>query len=263
MTAMLLYLPLGMISGLLAGMLGVGGGIILVPALFWLFGQVEKSADLNMHLALATSLASIIPTALAAIRSQQRRGAIDWALFRQYAPGMLLGSFLSAYIAGWVPGAVLKLLFALFLAVAATQMLVNWQPAAHRKLPGIFGRSFASTMIGMLSALVGIGGGTLTVPYLHWFSVDMRQAVATSSALGLPIALFGAIGFVSAGWGLSGLPAGSFGYVQVPAMLTISLVSVFFAPLGVRLGHHLPTIQLKRIFGALLLLLSLRMLWPA
>ena len=255
------YLGLGVFAGLLGGMLGVGGGIVVVPALIWIFKQEGVQADVLTHLAIGTSLAAIIFTSLSAIRAQQKRGAIDWAVVRMLVPATLIGGLVSGYLAGFIPAATLKMIFSIFLLAVSLQLLAKWQPASHWTLPGPKALWGVGLGIGSLSAMMGIGGGTISVPFLHACNVDMKRAIAISTTLGFPIALFGAAGFVLSGWHHAGLPAWSFGYVDLPALLAVGATSMAVAPLGVRLAHHLPVARLKRAFGMLLLVVALQMLF--
>ncbi|APZ44184.1 sulfite exporter TauE/SafE family protein [Acidihalobacter ferrooxydans] len=257
---LVLFLGLGVVAGVLAGMLGVGGGIVVVPVLLAVFHYLGFAPGVITHLAIGTSLATIVFTSLSAVRAQQRKRAIDWPLVRALVPTVILGAFLSGYVAGWIPGHLLRLFFGGFLVLASLQLLLNWRPAGQRGLPGRVGQWIAGGTIGMVSALVGIGGGTLTVPFLSWCNVDMKRAVAASSTLGFALALFGAAGYVLSGWNVPELPAWSLGYVYLPAWLGISATAVLFAPLGVRLSHALPVATLKRGFGVLLLFVAARML---
>ncbi|BBP05055.1 UPF0721 transmembrane protein [Sulfuriferula plumbiphila] len=251
----------GGVAGLLGGMLGVGGGIVVVPALIWIFRRAGVQPDVLTHLAIGTSLAAIIFTSLSAIRAQQKRGAIDWAVVRLLVPATLIGGLVSGYLAGFIPAATLKMIFSVFLIVVSLQLLAKWQPASHWTLPGPKGLWGVGLGIGSLSAMMGIGGGTISVPFLHACNVDMKRAIAISTTLGFPIALFGAAGFVLSGWHHAGLPAWSLGYVDLPALLAVGATSMAVAPLGVRLAHHLPVARLKRAFGILLLLVALQMLF--
>lgn len=261
MTLIVFYLGLGVFAGLLGGMLGVGGGIVVVPALIWIFKQEGVQADVLTHLAIGTSLAAIIFTSLSAIRAQQKRGAIDWAVVRMLVPATLIGGLVSGYLAGFIPAATLKMIFSIFLLAVSLQLLAKWQPASHWTLPGPKALWGVGLGIGSLSAMMGIGGGTISVPFLHACNVDMKRAIAISTTLGFPIALFGAAGFVLSGWHHAGLPAWSFGYVDLPALLAVGATSMAVAPLGVRLAHHLPVARLKRAFGMLLLVVALQMLF--
>lgn len=260
LTAGLVYLVLGACTGVLSGMLGVGGGIIVVPVLLWAFHIQGIAGSVAAHLAIGTSLAAIVFTSAAAIQAQQKRRAIDWSIVAQLAPGTLLGSFGSGLVSGCIPGAILKSVFAVFLLIVALQLLLRWSPAPKRDLPGRATLVAAGLVIGAVSGLVGIGGGTMTVPFLHWRNVDLRRAVAISSALGLPIAVAGALGFIISGWGGADLPPESLGYVSVPAVVGITITSMLTAPIGVKLAHSLPVASLRRGFGVFLLVVSLRLL---
>ena len=254
-----LYLALGAVAGLLAGLLGVGGGLIIVPVLAAVFVQQGVSGDIIMHLALGTSLASIVFTSLSSIRAHQQHGAILWPVFRQLTPGILIGAAFGGWLAGIMSTAWLKPLFAVFELAVGLLMLASLKPQAHRNLPGPIQMSSAGGGIGAVSSLVGIGGGTLTVPYLIWHSVSLRQAIATSSACGFPIALAGSLSFIVNGWHHSLLPAHSLGYVHLPALIGIAISSVLLAPLGARLTHRLPVAVLKKVFGGLLILLAIKL----
>lgn len=261
MTFIVFYLGLGIAAGMLGGMLGVGGGIVVVPALLWIFKQQGVQSDVLTHLAIGTSLAAIVFTSLSAIRAQQQRGAIDWAVVRLLAPASVIGALAGGYMAGFIPAVTLKTIFSVFLIIVSIQLLANWRPAPHWTLPGTKGLWGVGVGIGSLSAMMGIGGGTIAVPFLHACNVDMKRAIAISSTLGFPIAVFGATGFVLSGWHHTGLPAWSFGYVDLPALFAVGAISMLVAPFGVRLAHHFPVARLKRIFGIILLLVALKMLF--
>ncbi|MHB1951903.1 MAG: sulfite exporter TauE/SafE family protein [Acidiferrobacteraceae bacterium] len=257
------YLALGAVVGILAGLLGIGGGGVIVPALLFAFSEQHVNPAVRIHLAIGTSLATIVFTALSSIRAQHRRRAIDWPVALTLAPATLVGSLASGYLAGFISASILKLVFSLFLALISIQLFSNWRPAAHWKLPGRPGLLAAGFGIGAVSAMIGIGGGSLTVPFLTACNVDMKRAIAISAVLGLPIALFGAAGFMISGWHRSGLPVWSVGYVYLPALAAIASTSILMAPLGVRWSHRLPVARLKRIFGVLLLGVALQMLFGA
>jgi uncharacterized membrane protein YfcA len=254
------YLILGLFAGLLAGMLGIGGGVIVVPVLIFIFQFSGFSAEVIPHIAIGTSLAAIVFTSLAAIWAQQQRRAIDWHLVRLLAPATLIGGLISGYLAGFIPATLLKGIFALFLVLVGTQFILNWRPAAHWQLPGKIGLWGAGLGIGSLSALLGIGGGNITVPFLHACNLELKRAIAISTALGFPIALFGTVGFVISGWNNALLPSASLGYISLPALITIALASMLTAPFGVQLSHRLPVQKLKQIFGLLVVLIALLML---
>lgn len=260
METVLLYLLLGMFAGVAAGLLGIGGGLIIVPVLVFIFQQQQFSSEVIVHLAVGTSLATIVLTSISSVRSHHQHGAVLWPVFVRMVPAIVLGALLGAVIADWMPTRVLKWVFAIFELTVATQMILAYRPNPQRKLPNWPGLSLAGTLIGAVSAIVGIGGGTMTVPFLVWCNVAMRKAVATAAACGLPIALAGAAGFILNGWDEPALPPWSSGYVYWPAFLGIVATSVLFAPLGARLAHRLPARQLKRIFALLLYALGIRML---
>lgn len=258
---LLAFAAVGAVAGVLAGLLGIGGGAVIVPALIWLFTHAMPAGwggaeGLIPQIAVATSLATVVATGAASTLAHHRRGAVDWGLVRRLAPGLLIGAWAGAFAAAWLPGLWLKRLFAAFLFYSGLRMILRAQVAEQQPLPGLKGFTAAGTGFGALSALVGIGGGTLVVPFLARHGVAMRRAVATASACGVPLALAGSIGFVVAGWAREGLPPHSFGFVYWPAALAIMAASVPLAPLGAWLAHRLPTAAVKRVFGVLLLLVA-------
>lgn len=259
-SAWLAYAGVGAFAGLLAGLFGVGGGLVIVPVLALLFARSGFAPELIMHLAIGTSLATIVLTSLSSVYAHHRRGAVQWPLVGQLAPGILLGAWLGAALADQLASEWLQVIFGVFELLVALQMGLNLRVSPHRGLPGRVGMGMAGGIIGTLSALVGIGGGTMTVPFLHWCNVAMRHAVATSAACGLPIALAGTAGYIVSGWETPGLPPLSSGYLYWPAFAGIVLASVLFAPLGARLAHSLPSGHLKRVFALFLALLGGRML---
>ena len=256
------YLALGAFAGVFAGMLGIGGGLVLVPALTLMFAaQAQFPAGEILHLALGTSMASIIFTAIASIRTHHRHGAIRWDLVKTITPGILLGTGLGTLVAANVPTRPLAVFFTFFVCIVAVQMALNLKPKSTRELPGPVGVAGVGLGIGVLSSLVAIGGGSLTVPFLTWCNVRIQQAIGTSAAVGLPIAIGGTLGYVFNGWGKAGLPAGSLGYVYLPALAILVAATMVTAPFGARLAHRLPVATLKRIFAGLLILLAAKMLW--
>lgn len=254
------YLAVGSVAGLLAGLLGVGGGLVIVPALVWVFHGNGIAPSVVVHLAVGTSLATIIVTSISSIQAHHRRGAVRWELVAQLTPGIVLGAWLGAALADALPTLWLQRVFAGFVIMVGLQMLLGAHAEARRQLSGKPGMFLVGGVIGMVSAVVGIGGGSLTVPFLNWCGVHMRNAVATSAACGLPIAVAGAIGFVVAGWGDIALPEGTTGFVYWPAFVGISIASFLLAPLGARLAHSLPLPILRRVFAALLLAVGSKML---
>lgn len=254
-------LVIGVFAGLLAGLLGVGGGVIIVPALIWIFyGEPQIPATNLMHVALATSLATIVMTSLSAIRAHQQHGAIFWSVVWHLTPGMIAGALMGAVLASFLPSNSLKIIFALFLLVVSLQMGFGAQPAASRQLPSRLGMSVAGLVIGKISAIVGIGGGSLTVPFLAWCNIPLRNAVATSSACGFPIGMASMIGYMITGWQMN-LPWSS-GYVYWPAVLAIVPTSLLFAPVGAKLSHTIPVTALKKFFAVFLAVVSINLLIP-
>jgi len=255
------YLVLGCCAGFVAGLFGVGGGLIIVPALVFLFQQQHVAASGIMQLALGTSLATIVVTSLASIRAHQRQGNIRWELFRRLTPGIIVGVFCGSWVADLIDSDSLRTGFSLFVIVVAIQIALELRPAAKHRHAGKAEVGLAGTLIGLVSALVGIGGGTLTTPYLLWNAISIRQAIGTSAACGLPIAVFGSIGYMIAGQDAGQLPAGSSGYIYWPAWLGIIATSMLFAPLGAKLTGILPERALKKVFALLLFVIATRLLF--
>lgn len=267
MTALALATALltGAAAGLLAGLLGIGGGAIIVPALIWLFAlppPVGLGAEPGLipQLAVATSLASVMATGAASSWTHHRHGAVAWPLVVLLLPGLLLGAWLGAFVAAMLPGPWLQRLFGVFLLYNGTRMLLGTRVQPQAPLPGRLGMAAAGTGVGALSAMLGIGGGILVVPFLGRHSVAMHRAVATASACGVPLAIAGSIGFMLAGWSRAGLPASSIGFVHWPTALALMAASVPLATVGARLAHRLPTTTLKRVFGVMLLVVACRLL---
>ncbi len=257
---LLAYLALGAFVGFFAGLLGVGGGGIMVPLLTTMFAAQGFPHEHIVHLALGTSMAAIVLTAISSLRAHHAHGAVRWDIVKGIAPGVLLGTFAGTFIASAVPNRPLAIFFACFMAYVSLQMVLNVKPKPSRELPGPAGLAGVGGGIGIVSALVAIGGGSLSVPFMTWCNVKMQNAIGTSAAIGLPIALAGAAGYLINGWGSAGLPEWSLGYVFVPALVLISAVSFFTAPVGARLAHRLPVAILKKIFAGVLILLSAKML---
>lgn len=243
------YLLLGALAGVLAGLFGVGGGVVIVPVLLLAFASLEIPASVATHLAVGTSLATIVVTSISSVRAHHQKGAVRWPLFWLLTPGLAVGVLLGSQFAARLGGPVLQLAIGLFLIVIGIQMGLGLMPPARRRVPGRMALFGVGNVIGFASALFGIGGGSLTVPFLSYCDVRMQQAVATSAACGLPIALFGAIGNVAAGWHHTDLPAHATGFVYWPALLGIALASTPAARLGAQLAHRLPAEQLKRLFA--------------
>lgn len=247
-----LYLVLGACAGVLAGLFGVGGGLIIVPALVFSFTAHGFSADVLTQMAVGTSLASIVFTSINSILEHHRRGAVRWPVFLWMTVGIVVGSALGALTASAIKGPVLQKIIGTFAVLISLQMALELKPRGDHQLPGKVGLGAAGGFIGWASAIFGIGGGSLTVPFLSWRGLPMQQAVATSSACGLPIAIAGAISFILVGWHKALLPEWSFGFVYLPALVGIAVTSMFFARIGARLAHRLPAKVLKRLFALLM-----------
>jgi uncharacterized membrane protein YfcA len=259
--AALAFAAVGACAGLLAGLLGIGGGAVIVPALLVLLPAVGADSAWTPHQAVATSLATVVAAGSASALSHHRRGAVRWRLFRQLVPGILIGAAGGALLAGLLPSLWLKRLFALFLLVSGARLLLAGAARlGGRPFPGHAARLAAGGGIGALSAVLGIGGGIMLVPYLAHHGLPLRNAVATSSACGVPLALAGTLAFVVSGWQHPDLPAYSIGFVLWPAALAIAAAAVPMATVGARLAHRLPTFWLRRVFAVLLLVVGTRLL---
>jgi uncharacterized membrane protein YfcA len=262
MPIIFMYLLTGATAGLFSGMLGIGGGLVTVPLLSAIFaarGIIPE--DMIMHVTLATSLSGILFTSVSSARSHARRGAVVWCFVRGVAPFLAAGTALGSRAAASLPSFGLKVFFVVFLFATATQMLLDFYPPAREAMPGRAVLAAAGTLIGGVSSMAGLGGGSMSVPFLRWCGVDMRRAVGTSAALGGAIAAVGAVGFAAAGWNAPGLPPYSLGYVNVPATLGVACASIFFAPLGVRLSNAMPVSVLRKVFAVFLYVVASRMLW--
>ncbi|HSX92441.1 MAG TPA: sulfite exporter TauE/SafE family protein [Hydrogenophaga sp.] len=253
---------LGVGTGFLAGLLGIGGGMLMVPFITLILNGRGVAPDLSVKMAIATSMATIIFTSISSVRAHHKRGAVRWDIVKRLAPGIVLGAVVASMgVFALLKGSWLALFFALFVGFSATQMLLDKKPKPTRTMPGTAGQLGAGGAIGFLSGLVGAGGGFVSVPFMTWCNVPIHNAVATSAALGFPIALANAAGYVVSGQGVANLPANSVGYIYVPALVVIACASVLMAPLGVRAAHALPIASLKRVFAGILYLLAAYMLW--
>ena len=260
----LLYFIAGAGAGILSGLLGVGGGTVIVPMLVFIFTSLAFPEQHVMHIALGTSLATIIVTSISSARAHHRKQNVHWSVVRLVAPGIVIGTLLGAVLAGELDTMMLKGIFAAFMLLIATQMALNFTPAAHRQLPGKLGTVGTvgmGSLIGLIASLVGIGGGSLSVPFLIYCNFNARYAIGTSAAIGLPIAVAGATGFIITGLAEGNLPKYSLGYVYLPAFLGIAIASMLTAPLGAYLAHRLPVPVLKKLFALLLYVVGLKMLW--
>ncbi|BAN36654.1 hypothetical protein SCD_n02855 [Sulfuricella denitrificans skB26] len=256
----LLYFVTGIFAGFLAGLLGVGGGLVIVPVLVFIFTAQHFPVEQVMHVALGTSLASIMFTSVSSLRAHHAHGAVNWAVVRGITPGIIAGTLAGTVVAAQLSTTFLKVFFVVFLYYVATQMVLNIKPKSSRELPGMVGMFGAGGVIGGVSSLVGIGGGTLSVPFMTWCNIRLHQAIGTSAAIGLPIAAAGAVGYIANGWRVEALPSYSLGFVYLPALAGLVVASVLTAPFGARLAHRLPVARLKKIFALLLYVLGTRML---
>lgn len=253
---------LGLSSGFLAGLLGIGGGMIMVPFITAILSSRGVAPELAIKMAIATSMATIVFTSVSSVRAHHQRGAIRWELVKGLAPGIVLGAAIASVgVFAFLKGSALALFFALFVGFSATQMFLDKKPAPSRAVPGTAGLLSAGSVIGFLSGLVGAGGGFVSVPFMTWCNVAIHNAVATSAALGFPIALANAVGYVLGGAGLSERPPYSLGYIWLPGLLVIASCSVLTAPLGAAAAHTLPVKRLKRVFASILYALAAYMLY--
>ncbi|QEL11753.1 sulfite exporter TauE/SafE family protein [Kushneria phosphatilytica] len=260
MEAILLYPAIGAIAGFMAGLFGIGGGVVIVPLLAFAFGLQQISESVILHLAIGTSLATIALTSLSSAWAHYQRGNVRRDCLLLLLPGLIAGAVLGVFIGDALSGGAMSLLLGIFFLLLAIKLVFNLQPGGRRPLPGRLGMMSAGGIIGALSALFGIGGGSLSVPFLEWRSVPMKQAVGTSSAAGIPIAVIGALTAMLVGSGTQALPQWSTGYVYWPAFLGIVILSVPFARLGARVASGLSNRMLKRIFAGLIVLVAFKFL---
>ena len=253
----LMLMLCGSISGFLAGLLGIGGGMILVPFMILVFNHLGFNQEVIVHMAIATGMATILFTTSSAIWAHHKHGSIDWKLVASLSPGMIFGGLIGgselfeALKTSW-----LSLFFAIFIVYTSIQMLLNKKPTAGRDLPGVIGLFSFGTFAGALASLVGAGGAFITVPFMLWCNVKPHTAMATSSGLGLPVSLAATIGYMYGSWGNPNLPSGSLGFVYLPAVACIVIVSIFTAPFGAKMARRLNVAQLKRVFGIMLFFLA-------
>ncbi|WP_028453990.1 sulfite exporter TauE/SafE family protein [Chitinilyticum litopenaei] len=261
LTLILACLAVGGVAGVLAGLLGVGGGLVIVPALLLVLPLAGVPASHIQHVALGTSLATIMFTGAASMLAHHRRGSVRWSVVRGIAPGIVVGTFAGAQLAGRMSGALLQWIFVLFAYLVAWQMLAQRQTGPARSLPGTAGLGAAGGVIGVASSWVGIGGGSLSVPFLSWCGVPLREAIGSSAAIGVVIALAGSVGYVISGMGIAGLPNYSMGFIYIPAFVLIVLASMPLTRVGAALAHRLPVVTLKKLFAGLLIVLASKMLY--
>ncbi|GMT41641.1 MAG: UPF0721 transmembrane protein [bacterium] len=255
-----MFLLLGSFVGFMAGLFGIGGGGIMVPVLTSIFLRQGVPVENVVHLALGTSMASMIVTSISSLRAHNSKGGVIWKVVRGMATGVIAGAFLSTFIASYLSSVYLAIFFAVFMAYVSIQMFFNKKPKPSRELAGNTGLFIAGSGIGAISALVSIGGGSLTVPYLTWQNVEVKKAIGTSAAIGLPISIAGTLGYLVNGWASSSPQDFSFGFVYLPAALLISAASFFTAPYGAKLAYKLHVSVMKKAFSILLIILSIKML---
>lgn len=254
------YLGIGALVGFAAGLLGIGGGVVMVPLLVLVFRAHEMPAEHVLHLALGTALAAMVFTSVSSMRAHHAHGGVDWKISRAMSPGMLAGSFAAALVAGFIPTRPLAVIFTLFVCYAATSILLDLKPAKTRDLPGPAGIFSAGAIIGAISSLLAAGGAFMTIPFLAWCGVPLRRAIGTAAANGLPIAIAGTAGYLIQGWRVPDLPEATLGYVYLPALALVVTTSMLAAPMGAWAAHRLPIKQLRRLFALLLYVFAARML---
>lgn len=257
---LLAYLLIGAFAGLLAGLFGIGGGMVIVPVLVIAFEFMNFDGSVLTHMAVATSLATIVFTAISSVRTHHQKGAVDWPLVKKLSIGILLGAVLGALTADALSGSGLQIVIGLSALLMSIQMGLGLKPKPTRVLPATKGLVVAGGSIGWASALFGIGGGSLTVPFLTWCNHPMQRSVATAAACGFPIALVGALSNIAIGWDNMALPENTLGYVYWPAFIGIIITSVPFARLGAKLAHKLSAEKLKKLFAVMLLLVAIKFL---
>ena len=259
MTWILAYLVAGTVIGFFAGLLGIGGGMTLVPILAALFTAQQMVPEHVMHLALGTSMAAVLFTGSASVREHHKLGSVDWGVVKRLAPPMAAGTLLSTLASGWLPQRALALAFAVIVVGAATQIWVGRKPRPGHGLPGSVALWGVGLIIGVIAGLVSAGGAFLSMPFMMRCGVPVRTAIGTGAALGLPVAVLGTAGYAASGWTASGLPAGSLGFVLLPALAGVVVASTLTAPFGARLAHRLPVTTLRRLFAVVLYLLAAKM----
>ncbi len=253
---------LGIGTGFLAGLLGIGGGMLMVPFITLILNHRGVGPDLAVKMAIATSMATIIFTSISSVRAHHKRGAVRWDIVKRLAPGIVGGSLVGSLgVFALLKGTWLAIFFGLFVSFSATQMFLDKKPKPTRQMPGTGGQLAAGGVIGFLSGLVGAGGGFISVPFMTWCNVAIHNAVATSAALGFPIALANVVGYIVSGQSAQNLPPNSFGYIWLPALAVIAVCSFLMAPVGAKLAHRLPVSSLKKVFASILYVLAAYMLY--
>lgn len=260
LTTILIYMVFGAFAGILAGLLGVGGGLVIVPILVYGL-PLQGITEHVQHMALGTSMASIIFTSLSSMRAHNARGTVMWPVVKSFTPGIIVGTFVGGSIAALMPTRPLGIIFVVFLSYVSMQMLLDIKPKASRQLPGPVGTAGAGGVIGFVSSFVGIGGGSLIIPYLTMCNTPMREAIGTSAAVGFPLAVAGAVSYIFNGWSVPGLPQYSFGFIYLPALAGIVVASMLTAPLGAKIAYKVPVSKLKRFFAIFLMFVAANMIY--
>lgn len=260
LTSILLYLFFGALAGFLAGLLGGGGGIIVVPILIYALPLQGITKHVH-HLALGTSMATIIFTTLSSVRAHHRHGTVRWDIVARFSPGIIMGTFVGGVIATRIPTRPLTAIFVAFVFYVAYSMFRDKKPEPSRHLPGTAGLLGIGGVIGFVSSFVGIGGGIMTVPFLVMCNVSMRAAVGTSAGVTLPIAVGGTIAYIANGWAVAGLPPHSLGFVYLPALAGVAVASMLAAPLGAGLGYKLSVGRVRKVFACFLIIVACNMLY--
>jgi uncharacterized protein len=253
------YLGIGAVVGFFAGLLGIGGGLITVSSLALMFAAHGYPPEHVMHMAVGTSLAVIVAGSWSSFRAHHRHGAVDWDVVRAMTPGVLAGVIVGAVVARFLPTAFLKYFFLAVMVAITAQMAFGLRPKPSRALPGRAALAAVAAGIGLLSSLMGGGAAAVGVPFLTWCNVTTHRAIGTVAAMGFPLALAGTAGYVASGWNVERLPAGSLGFVYVPAFIAIAIPGMLLAPVGVKLAHRLKGATLRRIFAAFLLLVGAKL----
>ncbi len=258
---LLVYLGVGSVVGFLAGLFGVGGGSMSVPLFVMMFTAQNFPKEHLVHVALGTSLTTIIFTSLSSLRTHHQHGAVNWTIVKHMAPGLLIGTFLGSQVVSLMPTRILTIVFVVFIYYLSFTMFRKIKTQSTRDLPGPLGTAAVGTGIGVVSSMVAAGGGFLSIPFMTWCNVKMHKAIGTSSALGFPIAIAGGIGYMVAGWNAQSLPPHTIGYVYWPLLLCFVFSSMIMAPIGARLSHQTDVTTLRKWFAVLLLGLATKMMW--
>ena len=260
LTVLIACVALGSISGFLAGLLGIGGGLVIVPALAFLLPMAGVNPDVIMPMALGTSLATIVITSSSAALAHHRKRNIPWTMAVKLMLVVGFGAFLGAFIANYLPSSVLTVFFSIVVMLLAAYMFFSIKVAKERDIPSIYLLQSISFITGVVSSLMGIGGGAILVPSLSFFGVPVRQAIGIATACSVMVAMFGSIGYIITGFNIPDLPSASLGYVYLPALIAIVLSSSLFAPIGVKYAAKLPVKTLKKYFAVFLLFVAIKMM---